>query len=200
MQIRLLNDSVEVEGYVNAVERKSKPLKTKIGEFVERICKGAFQRALERNDNVRLLLNHDWGKDLGGTKDGNVELTEDNIGLKVRATITDADVVKKARNGDLVGWSFGFLDRDVDKHEENGILTRDVKDLDLKEISILDRTRTPAYDGTLVTVRAEEDLYHGEAFLDDIEVRDDTVPKQQNVEEIDYSAYDELIQSLKEEK
>lgn len=200
MQIRLLNDSVEVEGYVNAVERKSKPLKTKIGEFVERICKGAFQRALERNDNVRLLLNHDWGKDLGGTKDGNVELTEDNIGLKVRATITDADVVKKARNGDLVGWSFGFLDRDVDKHEENGILTRDVKDLDLKEISILDRTRTPAYDGTLVTVRAEEDLYHGEAFLDDIEVRDDTVPKQQNVEEIDYSAYDALIQSLKEEK
>lgn len=200
MQIRLLNDSVEVEGYVNAVERKSKPLKTKIGKFVERICKGAFQRALERNDNVRLLLNHDWGKDLGGTKDGNVELTEDNIGLKVRATITDADVVKKARNGDLVGWSFGFLDRDVDKHEENGILTRDVKDLDLKEISILDRTRTPAYDGTLVTVRAEEDLYHGEAFLDDIEVRDDTVPKQQNVEEIDYSAYDELIQSLKEEK
>ena len=200
MQIRLLNDSVEVEGYVNAVERKSKPLKTKIGEFVERICKGAFQRALERNDNVRLLLNHDWGKDLGGTKAGNVELTEDNIGLKVRATITDADVVKKARNGDLVGWSFGFLDRDVDKHEENGILTRDVKDLDLKEISILDRTRTPAYDGTLVTVRAEEDLYHGEAFLDDIEIRDYTVPKQQNVEKIDYSAYDALIQSLKEEK
>lgn len=200
MQIRLLNDSVKVEGYVNAVERKSKPLKTKIGEFVERICKGAFQRALERNDNVRLLLNHDWGKDLGGTKDGNVELTEDNIGLKARATITDADVVKKARNGDLVGWSFGFLDRDVDKHEENGILTRDVKDLDLKEISILDRTRTPAYDGTLVTVRAEEDLYHGEAFLDDIEVRDDTVPKQQKVEKIDYSAYDEMIQRLKEEK
>lgn len=200
MQIRLLNDSVEVEGYVNAVERKSKPLKTKIGEFVERICKGAFQRALERNNNVRLLLNHDWGKDLGGTKDGNVELTEDNIGLKVRATITDADVVKKARNGDLVGWSFGFLDRDVDKHEENGILTRDVKDLDLKEISILDRTRTPAYDGTLVTVRAEEDLYHGEVFLDDIEIRDYTVPKQQNVEKIDYSAYDALIQSLKEEK
>ncbi len=200
MQIRLLNDSVEVEGYVNAVERKSKPLKTKIGEFVERICKGAFQRALERNDNVRLLLNHDWGKDLGGTKDGNVELTEDNIGLKVRATITDADVVKKARNGDLVGWSFGFLDRDVDKHEENGILTRDVKDLDLKEISILDRTRTPAYDGTLVTVRAEEDLYHGEALLDDIEVRDDTVPKQQDVDKkIDYSAYDALIESLKED-
>ena len=87
MQIRLLNDSVEVEGYVNAVERKSKPLKTKIGEFVERICKGAFQRALERNDNVRLLLNHDWGKDLGGTKDGNVELTEDNIGLSQMQTL-----------------------------------------------------------------------------------------------------------------
>lgn len=199
MQIRVSENSVEVEGYVNAVERKSKPLKTKIGEFVERICKGAFKRALERNDNVRLLLNHDWSKDLGGTKDGNVELTEDNIGLKVRATITNSDVVTKAKNGDLVGWSFGFLDRDVDKYEENGILTRDVKDLDLKEISILDRTRTPAYDGTLVTVRAEEDLFHGDEFIDDIEIRE--VPKQHEVVEknIDYSEIENLIAELKED-
>ena len=199
MQIRVSENSVELEGYVNAVERKSKPLKTKIGEFVERICKGAFKRALERNDNVRLLLNHDWSKDLGGTKDGNVELTEDNIGLKVRATITNSDVVTKAKNGDLVGWSFGFLDRDVDKYEENGILTRDVKDLDLKEISILDRTRTPAYDGTLVTVRAEEDLFHGDEFIDDIEIRE--VPKQHEVVEknIDYSEIENLIAELKED-
>ena len=81
MEIRIKEDSVEIEGYVNAVERLSKPLPSRTGEFVERICKGAFQRALQRNDNVRLLYNHNWSRDLGGTKDGNVELFEEYIGL-----------------------------------------------------------------------------------------------------------------------
>lgn len=202
MLIRLQNDSVVIEGYVNAIERKSKPLRSRIGEFVERIKQGAFKRALERNDNIRLLLNHDWSKDLGGTKDGNLELTEDNIGLRARATITDPEVIKKAKNGDLVGWSFGFTDRDVDKHDENGVTTRDVKDLDLFEVSLLDRTKKPAYDGTLVTVRAEDELqFHGEPCITELEIREETEPKQhENVEEIkevDYSEYDALIGEIK---
>ena len=86
---------------------------SRMGRFIERICKGAFQRALRRNDNIRILLNHDWNRDLGGTKDGNLELCEDAIGLRVRATITDKEVVDKAKRGDLVGWSFGFTDVDV---------------------------------------------------------------------------------------
>jgi len=144
MEIRIKEDSVEIEGYVNAVERLSKPLPSRTGEFVERICKGAFQRALQRNDNVRLLYNHNWSRDLGGTKDGNVELSEDNIGLRIRATVKDAETVQEARRGNLVGFSFGFEDRDVDEHSENGMRTRDVKDMDLYEISILDRKKTPA--------------------------------------------------------
>jgi hypothetical protein len=202
MQVRIRNDSVEIEGYVNAIERKSKPLKTRIGEFVERIKQGAFKRAIERNDNIRLLLNHDWSKDLGGTKDGNLELIEDNIGLRARATINDPDVVRKARNGDLVGWSFGFTDRDVDKHEENGIVTRDVNDLDLFEVSLLDRTKKPAYDGTLVTVRSDDEIqFHGEACITELEIREDSEPKQhENVDEtkeIDYSPYDAMIAEIK---
>lgn len=205
MQFRIKDDSVEVEGYVNAVERKSKPIKSRMGEFVERICKGAFKRAIERNDNIRLLLNHDWNRVLGGTGEGNLELTEDNIGLKARATITDPEAVKKAKNGDLVGWSFGFKDRDVDRHEENGMPTREVKDLDLFEVSLLDRTRTPAYDGTLVSVRSEEDVqFHGEALITEIEIREEkTVSEQpEKVEEkaIDYSKYEKLIKEMKEEK
>lgn len=205
MQVRIREDSVEIRGYVNAIERKSKPLRSRMGEFVERICKGAFRRAIERNDNVRLLLNHDWNRDLGGTRDGNLELTEDNIGLKARATIHDPEVIEKARNGDLIGWSFGFQDREVDKHEENGMPTRDVKDLDLFEVSLLDRSRNPAYDGTLVSVRADEDVqYHGEAMIADVEIRaeENEVPKQhENVEEknIDYSKYEKMIQDMKEE-
>lgn len=204
MQIRILADAVEIEGYVNAIERKSKTLISRLGEFVERICKGAFKRAIERNSNIRILLNHDWNRDLGGTADGNLELREDSIGLHARAEIRDPDVIEKARNGDLVGWSFGFTDVDVDMHDENGIPTRDVKDLDLYEVSLLDRTKTPAYDGTLVTVRDnEKPLNHGDAMLGEIEIRNEEPeePEQnqqdKKPDEIDYTAYENMIAEMK---
>jgi HK97 family phage prohead protease len=228
VKIQIRADCIEVEGYVNSVERLSKPLMSRMGQFIERICKGAFKRALKRNDNIRILLNHDWNRDLGGTKDGNLDLCEDAIGLRVRATITDKDVVDKAKRGDLVGWSFGFTDVDVDSHLENGVTVRNVKDLDLFEVSLLDRTKIPAYDGTLVTVRSDDERYlHGDALLDEIEVREieegtetteeteteeptevpfsmesrDEEPKQhENVEKIiDYSRYENELKEMKEE-
>lgn len=208
MNIRIQGDTAVLEGYVNAVERKSLPLWSRIGKFVERICKGAFARALKRNDNVRILLNHDPERDLGGTKDGNLELVEDNIGLHVTARVTDPEVVKKARNGDLVGWSFGFYDRDVEyTRDENGMPLRDVKDLDLEEVSILDKEHIPAYEGTLVTVRetGEQSVFYGETFEDEIHLREEKEPKteevpkqQETVEEhINYDEFDQLIADLK---
>ena len=225
MKVKIRADSVEIEGYVNAVERNSKPLRSRIGNFIERICKGAFSKALKRNDDVHILLNHDWKRDLGSTKQGNLELTEDNIGLHARACITDKEVVKKARNGDLVGWSFGFQDREVDNSSYEGMPYRAVKDLDLFEVSILDRSKSPAYDGTLITARAEtnELHYRGEDFIDDVEIHeeeipvdektddstvenntrvdDNTQPEQQEIAEknIDYSKYEQIIKEMKEE-
>lgn len=207
MQIRISGDTVGIEGYVNAVERKSKPLWSRMGQFIERICKGAFKSALGRNDNVRILLNHDPDRDLGGLKDGNLELKEDNIGLWARATITDAEVAQKARNGELVGWSFGFYDRDVEnKRDEDGFPLRDVKDLDLEEVSILDSDHTPAYDGTLVSVRSEESsIYYGETFEEDINIREveqENVPKQQEsveeIKQVNYEEWDSLISEMKQ--
>lgn len=200
MEIRIKDDSVEIDGYVNAIERKSKPLHSRIGQFVERICKGAFKDAINRNDNIRLLLNHDWGRDLGGTKDGNLELSEDSIGLRAHAIVKDAEVADKARNGDLVGWSFGFTDRGVDTHEEEGMTVRDVKDLDLYEVSLLDRTKTPAYDGTLVTVRSDDfTLNHGDVCITEVNTRDDTDPKKEQPREIDYSKWENAIKEMKGE-
>ncbi len=205
MNIRIRADSVEIDGYVNAVERKSKPLLSRMGRFVERICKGAFKRALEREDDVRLLLNHDPQMDLGGTKDGNLELNEDNIGLHARATITNPEVVKKARDGKLRGWSFGFLDRVVEhKRDEDGMPLRDVIEMDLKEVSLLDDTKTPAYDGTLVAVRSDdESLFIGDSIEDQIEVREETpeeVPEQQETVEkiINYDEVENLINEMKQ--
>ena len=197
MNIRITNDSVEVDGYVNAIERLSKPLNTRMGKFVERIKKGAFKRAIERNNNIHILLNHNWDKDLGSTKDGNLELTEDNIGLRARAVISDPETIKKAKDGDLVGWSFGFTDRDVDTHDEDGLRTRDVKDLDLYEVSLLDRTKTPAYDGTLVSVRDDNNILHGDICITEIETRDDSTPKESEEKPIDYSKYEKLIEEMK---
>lgn len=195
---------------VNAIERDSKTLWSRMGRFIERICKGAFFNALKRNDNVRILLNHDASRDLGGTKDGNLELTEDNIGLRARAIITDKDVIDKARKGELVGWSFGFYDRDVEVGQsETGIPLRKVRDLDLQEVSILDKSRTPAYDGTLVMVRADEqqDIMIGDAFLDDIQIREieeqteapaeEVQIQAEPVEQINYSEWESLIADMK---
>ena len=212
---------------MNAIERSSKPLMSRVGQFIERICKGAFKKALNRNDDVHILLNHDWNRDLGSTKKGNLELEEDNIGLKARAIITDKDVIEKARNGELVGWSFGFQDRDVENTIERGIPHRAVKDLDLAEVSILDKRKTPAYDGTLIMARDDESEIHfrGEDFIDNVSIREDTIdtnvnevkeeaqenemknnevqevePKQQKVvENIDYSKYENMIKEMKEE-
>lgn len=175
MKVNIRADKVEIEGYVNAIERDSKPLWSRVGQFIERICKGAFKKALKRNDDVHILLNHDWSRDLGSTKQGNLELEEDNIGLRVRACITDPEVVKKARAGELVGWSFGFSDRDVVNSIRDGMPHRAVKDLDLAEVSILDKRKSPAYEGTLITARAEDEVVHfrGEDFIDEVEVKEE---------------------------
>lgn len=211
MQINIREDSVELEGYVNAVERNSKPLLSRMGKFIERIKKGAFARALKRNDDVHVLLNHDWTRDLGSTKKGNLELTEDNIGLRAKCIISDKDVIEMAKRGDLVGWSFGFLDRDVKNGVENGMLTREVNDLDLKEVSILDRSKVPAYDGTLIMARSEgsdKELFASEPFDDaehDVsretpETRDDKADdvSRETKQEIDYSKYKAMIAEMKE--
>ena len=218
MNIQIRNDSVEISGYVNAIERNSKPLWSRLGKFVERIMKGAFTRALQRNDDVYLLLNHDTSRVLGSTKQGNLELTEDNIGLHARAVVTDPDVIQSARDGNLVGWSFGFRDipdeviAGVD--EDTKLPLRKLRDLDLREVSILDRTRTPAYDGTLIMARSDDEpVYYSEPITEDaVTTREITIttqsedmtlkeqPQQAEPEAIDYSTYEELIKEMKGEK
>ena len=207
MNIRVTKDSVEIDGYVNAVERLSKPLKDRLGKFVERVKVGAFKRALERADDVRILLNHDWTRDLGGIKDGNLELYEDAIGLHARATITDKEVMEQAKKGELRGWSFGFTDRDVDQGEENGLTVRNVKDLDLFEVSLINRSRVPAYDGTLVAVRSADDsksLNISDYIESELNLRVENEEQPENTDNhaadngaVDYTEYHKIIEEMK---
>lgn len=204
MNIRVNKDSIEIDGYVNAVERLSKPLNDRLGKFVERIKCGAFKKALERAEDVRILLNHDWTRDLGGIKDGNLELSEDAIGLRAHAKITDEEIVKGVKSGKIKfrGWSFGFTDRDVEQGEENGLTVRNVKDLNLYEVSLIDRTHSPAYDGTLVAVRSADDSERvniSDVTESTINLRVEEQPTDDNhaEEAIDYTEYKKLIEEMK---
>ena len=189
MKILIRNESVTIEGYVNAVERNSKPLNERGVTFIERIGAGAFKRAIEKAKDIRILLNHRRDRDLGGVADGNLELEEDAIGLKARAVITDPEVIEDARRGNLVGWSFGFRDTDVKqlRDEETGYPLRKVNDLELEEVSLLNRKKSPAYVGTLVNVRddgTEERINLSDDNIpEEIETIDETEPEEGKPEE-----------------
>lgn len=158
MKIEIREDKVILDGYVNAVERFSKPLTNKQGKkFIERIMPSVFQRAIEKNDAIKVLLNHNYDMELANTKDGTAELYEDNIGLRAKIQVRDSNVIKKAKQKKLRGWSFGFICNKQDEEtNENGIIERTVRDIDLFEVSIIDDTKIPAYIGTSIEMRDGE--------------------------------------------
>lgn len=191
MKVLLRSDSVVIEGYVNAVERNSKPLIERGVRFVERIVAGCFGRAISRAKDIRILENHNYNIDLGGLSDGNLTLTEDNIGLKARAVLTSPEAIENAKRGNYIGWSFGFNDVaggvDQLRDEETGLPLRRVKDLDLFEVSLLTRDRTPAYNGTLVSVRDDGStetvrVNYSEDYVDDIEVEEEKTDTPETTE------------------
>ena len=157
MRIEIRNDSVEIDGYVNAVGRDSRPLRDRSTgqKYLEQIVPGAFQRALSRNE-VQLLLNHDQSRVLGSTED-NLELHEDTIGLRAHAIITDAEVIQKAKDHKLRGWSFGFYERGASEVDaRQGMKRRFIEDMELVEVSLVDDRKIPCYDGTSIETRSEE--------------------------------------------
>lgn len=203
MKVEVRNDKVIIDGYVNAVERESKVLYDTRGEFIEKIRAGVFQRALERAENVRVLLDHEQDRELADTKSGKAKLYEDNIGLRAIVQIEDPEVIEKARTNKLRGWSFGFLCNKEDrKTNEDGIEERTVRDLDLLEVSIIDDRKYPAYIGTSIEMRDDKVRiaeYRNEEFREvDIKEEPEQLPEKE-VEKIDYSEYEERLRKSKGE-
>ena len=187
VEIRADNEVV-ISGYVNAVERRSAVLSKKKsanapGDFVEIIKPGAFSNSLKRRPNVKLELNHQ--KVIGGT-DTNLELREDNIGLHARATITDEETVKAAKDGKLTGWSFGMtrVKSDWEKGENEEIYTRTISEMDMVEVSIL--TKRPAYPATSIEVRDGESIDYEVRVNDDDEnaINDEGIKKNKAIIDI----------------
>jgi len=194
LRIEIRSDSVLLDGYVNAVGRDSKPIITPHGRVVEQIEPRAFQRALDRASNVELRLNHDKTRKLGSTQEKNLELFEDNIGLRAIATVTDPEVIQKAREKKLKGWSFGqYVLKDSLEERANEIPRRHVQELDMFEVSIIDDRMSPCYVGTSIEQRADKEMVaeqRGDEF------RAVTVDEAK----IDYSEFENTIKKLKGEK
>lgn len=192
-RIEIRNNSVILDGYVNAVARDSSHMLNENGEkFVEQISPKTFQRAIEKNDDILCLLNHEPERTLGSTKQGNIELFEDNIGLRAICKITDGEVIEKAKKGKLRGWSFGF--EALKEHEEsleNGLKRRFVDEMNLVEVSIIDEHKIPCYVGTSIETRADKNFkieFRGEDFK--VKIIDETEQK------IDYSEYEQILKQI----
>lgn len=161
MKVTIRADTVEIEGYVNAVGRDSRTLTDEYGyPFVEQMSPGVFSRALsqaEKNEKViNMLLDHDENHVIGSTAEG-LELEEDSIGLHARALVTDPDTVQAAREKRLSGWSFGFRGLDYRESYSEGVSRRTVTELELVEVSVIDDKMIPCYAGTSIHARAEEE-------------------------------------------
>jgi len=201
MRIEIRSDSVLLDGYVGTVCRDSKPIITPRGKCVEQIESRAFQRALDRAENVDLLLDHNKSRKLGSTQDGSIELFEDNIGLRAIATVTDPEVIEKARQKKLKGWSFGmYTNKDRMEERADQIPRRHIEDLDLFEVSIICQL-SPCYVGTTIEQRAEQEIIaeqRGDEFRAiTVEIKETIVKEEKHKEPIDYSEYEKKITNLR---
>lgn len=196
MRIEIRSDNtMKISGYVNAVCRDSRPIVTLRGKVVEQIEEGVFRRAIERAEDIALRLNHYDNKDYAHTKDGTLKLNEDSIGLRAEAIISDKELIDKAKKKEFVGWSFGaYITQDEMEERADNIPRRHVKEMELIEVSLVDRRKNPCYTGTSVEQRAEEEIIIEERSFEDANVELET-----NKKTIDYSKFEEKIKKYKGE-
>jgi HK97 family phage prohead protease len=148
-ELRAEGDGMTFVGYAAKFNSPSEDL----GGFVETIEQGAFRRSLRSRNDVKLLVNHDTGRVLASTRSGTMKLYEDEVGLRVEASLpntTDGrDMAELLKRGDLNKMSFGFS---VIKDAWNEEMTqRTLKSVRLFEASIV---AFPAYSATEAMVRS----------------------------------------------
>ena len=80
-------------------------------------------------------------------------------------------------------------------------LNREVKDLDLYEVSLIDRSKIPAYDGTLVAVRtADESKALNISDVIEVNTRVAEEKKEEpKPKEVDYTKYKNMVSEMKGE-
>jgi len=109
-------------------------------EIRETVKRGAFDKSLQGN-SVKALWNHNRDMVLGNTKSGTLRLKPDDRGLGFEVDLPDTtwgrDAAVSVGRKDVDTMSFSFLPRSngVNWARINGIITRELTDVELFEIS-----------------------------------------------------------------
>ena len=148
-----------------------------MGPFWEQIDRRAFNRTLGASPDVRLLVDHE-GQPLARTKSGTLELSTDDQGLHMRATLDPSDpdvqrLLPKMRRGDLDEMSFAFRvaangDEWDYKHERGTMRTLNELSLAGGDVSVV---TYPANPTTSVSLR-ERDLHEARCVFVEQMVRE----------------------------
>lgn len=193
MRIEVRSDNtVHIEGYVNAVERESRPVMTPHGMVNELIESGVFKRALETGGNVTMMVDHNPNRVLSDTAGGTLKLREDTIGLRADTVFTDEKVLAAAKAGKIKGWSFGMKNVKDTIEERSGKLNlRRIKELVLDHVTLV-IDQTPCYSATSVEMRAEgEEHIEQRAFDTEMELS-----IEEKRADVDYSKYEDRLKEL----
>lgn len=90
------------------------------------------------------------------------------------------------------GWSFGFAERRASEEDlENGMKHRFVEDMDLREVSIIDKRKIPCYAATSIEMRAD-----GDEVIEIRTLETSVVSSEPEKKPVDYSGYEERIKKL----
>ena len=172
-------------GYINVVERQSETLYSpQRGKwFKETIKAGTFTRALQKNNSIPMLLEHDWDRQIAHTADGTLELREDAIGLRFDA-IVDEDTFNEIQQRNITSCSFGMKVNEQEFEPVNPKMEkRYISNIDLFEVSLV---ANPAYVGSLVEQR------NMEKALEDME--------KEVIEEVVEETKEELVEEVRADK
>lgn len=190
------DETVHIEGYVNATEKKSRPVITPHGKCLEMVEERAFEEAINRAGNVTVTVDHDSSKTYASTEERTLQLYEDGIGLHADVVISDKSIVETAKQGKIKGWSFGMYNvtDEMEQRADGELPIRHIKSLDLDHITLV-VNKTPCYSATSVEVRADcETEVEERATESKIDL---LVQEQEKQKEIDYSNYENRINTLK---
>ena len=110
------------------------------------------------------------------------------IGLRAICTVEDSEVIQKAKENRLKGWSFGFYSNKDDWQPAEPYQRRFIEDMDLLEVSILDKT--PAYNGTSIESRDNKEVL-AETRGEDFKAIVEDLSQEQKAEEIEEKEIEE---------
>lgn len=125
-------------------------------DLVERIGRGAFDRAISEKDDVRALFNHDVNQILGRSSAGTLRLSVDEVGLRYEFDVPDSpngqNLVAALERKDVTGSSFSFDILKVQYSEEKDYFVREMLDVRLYDVGPV---TFPAYTAATAGVRSE---------------------------------------------